>query len=321
MYKLSIQYDPENMKCDFDGNRIESNEEIYADDINQLYCAHADGYEYIGLATVSDPNTVVDDLYGYFKYHKDDKNNTLVLIPVFKELVDDGRSGMSITIVHKHTNYSFHIDEPTPVRYFAEKIFPSDQYDNEKIILVNQSTNKSYTINDEITEEGVYTVDYLEPLITFNVDGKIIKFKEDLSATSITLPLSAVSNPPEIIVADHYVFNMWTSTDGNWDTIHTVLNSPATFTASAYLKKWNVIFTGCGKDTSMIVTDGDYVIAPNCSKDGYDFKEWKEGFSTISSSNIIVYLLVIVFIISVIVLFVPSVHSYITRGIQSKTSY
>ena len=318
MYSLSIQYDPENMKCDFDGNRIESNEEIYTDDINQVYCAHADGYEYTGLATVSDPNTVVDDLYSYFKQHKDERDNTLVLIPVFKELVDDGKSGMSVIIVHKHTNYSFHIDEPTSVRYFAEKIFPSDQYVNEKIILVNQSTKQSYTINDYISE-GVYTVDYLEPLITFNVDGKIIKFKEDPSAKSLTLPLSAADSPPEIIIADHYVFNMWTSTDGNWDTIHTVLNSPATFTASAYLKKWNVIFTGCGKDTTMVVTDGDYVTAPKCNKDGYTFNGWKEGF-TVSTSTLVLYALIIVFIICVIVLIKPSM-SHITTGIQSKSSY
>lgn len=311
------------MKCAFDGQRIESNEEIYTDDINQVLCKHADGYEYTGLATVSDPNTVVDDLYSYFKQHKDDRDNTLVLIPVFKELVDDGKSGMSVTIVHNHTNYTFHIDEPTSVRYFAEKIFPSDQYVNEKIILVNQSTKQSYTINDYISE-GVYTVDYLEPLITFNVDGKIIKFKEDPSATSLTLPLSAASNPPEIIVADHYTFNMWTSTDGNWNTIHTILNSPVTFTASAYIKKWNILFTGCGKDTSMVVTDGDYVTAPNCSKDGYTFNGWKEGF-TVSTSTLVMYALIIVFIICVIVLIKPSLSllssSYITTSIQSKSSY
>jgi len=128
------------------------------------------------------------------------------------------------------------------------------------------------------------------------------------------------SDPIEITVADHYVFNGWSGEKGVWNRVYETLNEPATFEAFAWLKKWNVYFNCNGNTDVVTVTDGDYVTSPKCTKEGHTFQYWKEKFSVSPCNAIIFYLLVIVFIICAIVLFMPII-SYVTRGVQSKPSY
>ena len=350
MYKIKIiQYDPEIMRCNFDGINIESNEEISVDDINQFHCEHGEGYIYNGLAPISDPdNIIVYKLPDYFKQSGEDPTSTLTLVPVFDGLGNDeiiakimsgeadksDKSGEAdksdksgeksqIIIDYKNNKYTVNTIIPTTVRNVVSTLFPSD-YDTDNIRIKQQSTGQTLTINDTIDEkDGIYTVEFLDPLITFKVDGNIIKFKDYPSATEKSLPLSKVRmlDPIKVTVADHYVFNGWSGDKGNWNSmLYETLDVPATFEASSYLKRWNVTFTDCGENTTMIVTDGDYVTSPKCTKEGHTFQYWREKFSVTPCNAIIFYLLIIVFIICAIVLFMPII-SYVTRGVQPKPSY
>lgn len=337
MYTINLQYDPDIITCDFNGINVESNGKISTKnikDVNQLICYHDNGNKYLGAACVGDPSTVIDDFKSCLK-EQDGEENIYMIVPVFEENTkkeeevkgnEEGKKEntetptSTITIMYNTTPYYYTISEATSIRTLIEKDFPSDQYNIAKIHLVNNSTKEEYTIDDPIDKEGVYIIDYLDPYITFVVDGTEVKFSDNPSAKTKTLPLSA--GLPKVDIAAYYTFNMWTSPEGNWDNINTILKYPTTFTASAYKKQWTVTFEDCGDTVKKTVENGDYVTVPNCSKEGNTFTGWKEKFSVPSCNIIIVYLLIIVFIICVVVLFIrPLLSSQAVRRIQSKTSH
>lgn len=319
MYKIVIPFDEQTVKCSYNGEPVQSNSEMYVDEnIGQIYCKHVDGHTYRGL-TMENDSEIIDDLYAWYK-NNDLKydDNVIVLTPVF-DGVDSSTDGISITLNYNNNAYSFHVDEPMTVRYFINKIFPSDQYYTDDVIITHQKTFKSYKLDETIYDSGIYRVEGLIPYITFIVDGDILQFANNPSKTSMKYKSTELKQPPTLKVKEHYAFNTWTSPEGNWNGQS--LYDPVTFTGTAYLKQWTVTFLDCGDTVTKTVTDGDMVTTPECKKSGHTFLGWKEGF-TCSSSNIIVYLFVILFVICMIVLFVP--QSYIRNiasSIYTKTSH
>ena len=343
MYKVVIPFDESTTKCFYNGEPLPSNEEINVDTNlgNQIYCVYDDGATYRGLAMKNEPETIVDDLYTWYKDHGEKySDDTIVLVPVFdngdkkkedkKEYDDYIEGNMNITLQYNGTKYTIpvSIGEMQPVKYFINKIFSSDQWYTKDAMLVNQETQDTYNSDESVTKEGVYNVMKIFPYITFKVDGDILQFADSPNKKFIKYKTPDLTEPPKLKVKNHYKFTGWTSSKGNWNNIRTSLNNPVEFVGNAILKQWTVKFKDCGSDIitkTVTVTDGDMVTPPECKKTGYTLKKWKEeSFCTCKSSNISIWLLVILFIISVIVVFIPSKSSYIrniTRGIQSKTSY
>ena len=325
MYKISIPFD-ESTKCYFNGEPLPSKEEINVDANlgNQIYCNYVDGTTYRGLAMENEPNAVVNNLDEWYqdhgeKYHDD---TTIVLVPVFGK----GDYMNIILLRYNGTTYTVPINkkEPQPVRNYVNQVFPPDKWYTEDIVLVNNEKNEQYKMDQMIEKGGVYDVTEIDPYVTFKVDGDILQFADSPKKTSIKYKIREFGEPPKLKVRDHYKFTGWSSSGGKLDEIQTSL-FPIEFTGSAILMRWIVKFKDCGDTVTKTVNDGEYVVnPPSCSKVGHTFNGWKESFTTCKSSNISIWLIVILFIISAIVLFMPSKSSYIrniTRGIQSKTSY
>lgn len=349
MHGVIVSYDMDNYKCYNNSTYFRSDDKIDILDTNEIVCKSIDkNKEYNGLVLVSNPTVVVGDIEKYYaKRGEKVPTNTITLIPLFtnekgdyihaiikkpqdnkddKGVKDDKQKTLkTFNLIYNDKSYPVGRENSISVRDLIKKSLPSDEYDIENIRLVNKSTLNNYYINDTLYDEGSYIAD-VKPLITFTVDGDKIKFEDNPSKTSLTIPLSLET--PKLKVKDHYKFTGWTSSKGNWNNIHLSLNTPVKFVGNAILKQWTVKFKDCGSDIitkTVTVTDGDMVTPPECKKTGYTLKKWKEeSFCTCKSSDISIWLLVILFIISVIVVFIPSKSSYIrniTRGIQSKTSY
>lgn len=344
MHIVSISYDADNYKCYNDENPVGPDEQIDIPDISEIWCRslikdkdkRPSGKGFVLKDSLDEIDGYIDDYYA--------KNNKkvpeeIILIPRFvdnttgetiygtSEKIQDKQGNMFITFRYNGSNYTidFYNDDIYTVRKYVNKAFPADEWYIDDAILVNTKNMEKYSIDDPLPEGGMYDIEGIEPYITFTIDSNYFQFVDNPQVTTLKYRLSKLTEPPKIKVANHYGFTGWVSSTGvNWNNIHLSINTPVTFTAWYYKKIWTVTFKDCGDTVTKTVNDGDMVTPPACSKTGYFFNGWKESFTTCKSSNISIWLLVILFIISVIILFTPLKSSYIrniTRGIQSKTRY
>lgn len=346
MHIVSISYDPDNYNCYNDENPVGPDEQIDILDISNIWCSSPIkdknkkpvSKRFVLKDSLAEIDGYIDD---YYANRGEKVPQEIILIPRFVDKttgetiygtkeplhVEDKNKYTFITFRYNGSNYTidFFNDDNYDARKYVNEAFPKEEWYIDDAILVNTKTNEKYTIDDPLSEGGLYEIEGIEPYVTFNINSNYLQFVDDPHKTTLKYRLSKVTEPPKIKAKKHYGFTGWVSSTGiNWNNIHSSIDTPVTFTAWYYLKKWTVEFKDCGETVKKSVTDGEYVTPPSCSKAGYIFNGWKESFTTCKSSNISIWLLVILFIISVIVLFTPFKSSYIrdiTRGIQSKTRY
>lgn len=212
--------------------------------------------------------------------------NRLVLYPVFNN---------SVTI-----NY---IDESNcPKEIIVEigqipkdiitSVIDSTKYSIVTSKLNNLSTYESIPIDRPIRSSGKYNL-ILDPIITFSVDGNIIKFNE-INGTKYTIPASKISSSPSLIIKNGYTFNNWMSDQGIFNKVDfTKVTKPLTFTPLYTQNRYSVKFNGCGDDTTINVTYGEYISKNKhpefknivCEKQGQTFNGWVESFAVTTAKT------------------------------------
>lgn len=352
MHIVSISYDADNYKCYMDDNgserEIEPDEQIdIFDTRSDIWCrstikdkdTRPQPKGFVLKDNIKDEIGYIDD---YYANRGEKAPQEIILIPRFldkttgetiygtkEQLQDEYKDKYTfITFRYNGSNYTidFFNDDIYIARKYVNAAFPEEEWYIDDAILVNTKTNEKYRIDDPLPDGGMYNIEGIEPYVTFTINSNYLQFVDNPHETTLKYRLSKFTESPKIKAKDHYGFTGWVSSiiGINLNNIHSSINTPVTFTAWYYLKKWTVKFMDCGDTVTKTVTDGDMVTPPQCSKTGYTFNGWKESFTTCKSSNISIWLLMILFIISVIILFTPFKSSYIrniTRGIQSKTSY
>lgn len=345
MHIVSISYDADNYNCYNDENPVGPDEQIDILDISNIWCNSIikdKNKKPVSKRFVLKDNLAEIDGYidEYYAKRGEKVPQEIILIPRFvdkttgetiygtKEPLQVEDKDTFITFRYNGSNYTieFYNDDIYVARKYVNAAFPEEEWYIDDAILVNTKTNDKYSIDDPLPEGGMYTIEGIEPYVTFKIDSNYLQFVDNPHETTLKYRLSKLTEPPKIKAKDHYEFTGWVSSliGINLNNIHSSIDTPVTFTGWYYLKKWTVKFMDCGDTVTKTVTDGDMVTPPQCSKTGYTFNGWKESFTTCKSSNISIWLLMILFIISVIILFTPFKSSYIrniTRGIQSKTRY
>lgn len=317
MYNVIVNYNRDNTNCMYkrDSRDItfNSGETISINSLDDITCIANDNSYSTGFMNVNTGEEVTR------------LENRLILYPVFNN---------SVTV-----NY---IDESNcPKEIIVEigqipkdiftKVIDSTKYNINTSTLINSSTYESIPIDQSVKSSGNYKLN-LDPIITFSVDGNIIKFNE-INGTKYTIPASQVISSPNFTIKNGYTFNNWISDQGIFNKVDfTKVTKPLTFTPSYTQNRYSVKFNGCGDDTTINVTYGEYISKSKhpefkniiCEKQGQTFNGWVEAFAvatetaTVSEKKYSIFH-IILSILSVIV--IAYIIIYLSKIRISKSGY